>query len=305
VQGVAQGAMQSPSTPQLSTGDVSTPDSSIKMNARQKFASFQLKVPQDWHDPTGNTAPGQYRDAFTAQQRSTTPDKCVPPLSMPQSSNFFWVGVQKMHNATQGSYLDGICGAISFAWSQWQSLATMAGVLINGPTASAGTLVGPPLTPLILAKGPKKTPMELKYTTVIANVIGTAWLTFTQSVKVPGLPWYPAFAAVPSPVGPPMPNIPVPFAALTQVPVSISTNVTKQQMVGQLADPRAPLHKELFESVAFAFEMAYNMWKVTTMVTNVIGTGPVPSFAPPVVPVGPVVGGVGTMGPGGLTGVIA
>ena len=37
------------------------------------------------------------------------------------------------------------------------------------------------------------------------------------------------------------------------------------------------------------------------MVTNVIGTGPVPTFAPPYVPGGPVVGGVGSMPPGGLT----
>jgi hypothetical protein len=36
------------------------------------------------------------------------------------------------------------------------------------------------------------------------------------------------------------------------------------------------------------------------MVTNVLGTGPVPTFAPPYVPVGPVVGGVGNMTPGGF-----
>jgi hypothetical protein len=36
------------------------------------------------------------------------------------------------------------------------------------------------------------------------------------------------------------------------------------------------------------------------MVTNVLGTGPVPTFAPPYVPVGPVVGGVANMTPGGF-----
>ena len=29
----------------------------------------------------------------------------------------------------------------------------------------------------------------MKYSNVIANVIGTAWLTFTATVKVPGMPW--------------------------------------------------------------------------------------------------------------------
>jgi len=72
-------------------------------------------------------------------------------------------------------------------------------------------------------------------------------------------------------------------------------------MIGMHADPQAPLHKEIFESVADAFEKSYNVWKGTTMVTNILGTGPVPTFAPPYVPVGPVVGGVGTMTPGGFT----
>jgi hypothetical protein len=119
-------------------------------------------------------------------------------------------------------------------------------------------------------------------------------------VKLAGMPWYPAFAALPSPVAPPTPNVPCPFAALVQVPVSISCNVLKMQMVAQLADPQAPFAPELFEAISDAFEKCYNLWKVSTMVTNVLGTGPVPTFAPPYVPVGPVVGGIGTMTPGGF-----
>ena len=85
------------------------------------------------------------------------------------------------------------------------------------------------------------------------------------------------------------------------MPVSISTNVMKPQMIGQLGDPQAPLHKELFESICDSFEKTYNLWKTTTMVTNVFPTvAPVPTFAPPYVPVGPVVGGVAIMSPGGF-----
>jgi hypothetical protein len=73
------------------------------------------------------------------------------------------------------------------------------------------------------------------------------------------------------------------------------------QMVGQLGDPNAPFHQELFEAISDAFEKSYNIWKVSTMVTNVLGTGPVPTFAPPYVPVGPVLAGIGTMTPGGFT----
>jgi hypothetical protein len=267
--------------------------------ARLKFTSFNIKVPQNWQNPSGTPDAKHYGDAFKPSEKTTAPG--APPLFQPSSLNKYHTDTQKMHIDKIGKFIDGICSAICSAWSTWQSAATMVGVVIMGPTASVGQIVGPPWTPLILASGPKETPMLLKYTTVVANVIGTAWLSFTATVKVAGMPWYPAFAAMPSPVAPPTPNIPCPFAALTQVPVSISANVLKMQMIGMLGDPTAPFHKELFEAIADAFEKSYNLWKVTTMVTNVLGTGPVPTFAPPFVPVGPVVGGVGTMVPGGFT----
>jgi hypothetical protein len=195
-------------------------------------------------------------------------------------------------------FLDGISEAICSAWATWQAAATMVGIVINGPTASGGQIVGPPLTPLILAAGPKAKPQELKLTTAVANVIGTGWLTFTATVKVSGMPWYPAFAAIAGPVAPPMPNVPCPFAALTMVAGSVSGSVLKSQMLRIAGDSG---NGSLYDAIGDAFEKSFNVWKVTTMVTNVMGTGPVPTFAPPYVPVGPVVGGVGTMRPGGFT----
>jgi hypothetical protein len=265
--------------------------------ARLKFTSFALKVPQNWQQPQGQ-AGDQYSNAFSTSEKMTMPGS--PPLFQPASMNKYHTDTQKMHIAKIGKFLDDTMSAIASAWGQWQSAAAMSGVMINGPTASLGVVAGPPLGPLILATAPKNTPNETKYTNVIANVISAAWISFTATIKIPGLPWYPLFAAMTSPVAPPTPNIPAPFAALTQVPVSISSNTMKAQMIAQLGDPQAPFHKELFESVTDAFEKTYNIWKGTTMVTNVLGTGPVPTFAPPYVPVGPVVAGTGTMPPGGF-----
>jgi hypothetical protein len=272
--------------------------SMMQQLARAKFTSFNIKVPQNWKDPVGDPAEKHYRDAFKPEERSVPPG--MPPLVSPATPNKYHVDAQKMHIDKIGSFIDGICSAICSAWSTWQTAATMSGIVINAVTAAGGMLVGPPWTPLIMASAPKVGPSQLKYSNAVANVIGTAWQTFTATVKVPGLPWYPAFAAFPGPMAPPMPNVPVPFAALTQVPASISVAALKGQMVAQLGDPMAPFHAQLFESIADAFDKCYNTWKVSTQVTNVLGTGPIPTFAPPYVPVGPVVGGMGTMTPGGL-----
>jgi len=197
------------------------------------------------------------------------------------------------------AYIDGICGAISSAWTAWHGAATLVGVIINAVTANGGQVVGPPLTPLILAGGPKDSAKTMKLTNVIANVLGTAFLTTTSTIKVPGLPWYPSFAAVPAPVAPPTPNIPCPLAALIMVRANIGRQVLKMQMLGQLGSPGGD-DENLLDAIAATFAQNFDLWIVSTMVTNVLGTGPVPTFAPPYVPVGPVVGGVGTMVPGGF-----
>jgi hypothetical protein len=266
--------------------------------ARLKFTSFNIKVPQNWQQPSGDPAAKHYNDAFKPEEKTTAPG--APPLFQPASMNKYHTDAQKMHIDKVGKFIDGICSAICSAWSTWQSAATMVGVVIAGPTASVGQVVGPPWTPLIMAQGPKETPMLLKYTNAVANVLGPAWLAYTATIKVPGMPWYPAFAALPSPIAPPTPNIPCPVIALTQVTAPIMPDVMKGQMIGMLADPMAPFHDKLFEAICDAFDKCFKIWQASTMVTNVLGTGPVPTFAPPYVPVGPVVGGVGTMTPGGF-----
>jgi hypothetical protein len=268
----------------------------MKQLARLKFTSNALKVPDGWSQPSGDPAGKHYNDAFKPEEKATAPG--APPLFVPASMNKYHTDVQKMLNDKIGKYIDGICDAICSAWSTWQSTAVLTGVVVNAVTAVGGAVVGPPWTPLILAQGPKESPQLMKYTQTIATVLGTSWLQFTSSIKVAGMPWYPAFAAVPSPVAPPAPNVPCPVAALVSVPPVAAA--MKQQMVGQLGDPKAMYHKELFDCITDAFDKVFNIWKVSTMVTNVLGTGPVPTFAPPYVPVGPVVGGTANMTPGGF-----
>jgi hypothetical protein len=268
----------------------------MKQLVRAKFCTFQLKVPSDWKQPEGEAA-SQFNGAFKDNELVTPPDT---PLFLPATMNKYHTDAQREANKNYGDFMDGISAAICDAWSQWQKAATLVTVMINASMAAGGQVVGPPWAPLILAKAPMANPFQVKHSTAIANALSTAWLTYTASIKVPGLPWYPAFLASPGPIAPPMPNIPAPLQSLVQVPVSLAPAILAQQMFGLYADPTTPFTRELFEAIADGFDKCFKIWQSSTMITNVMGTGPVPTFAPPLVPVGPVVGGFGNMTPGGF-----
>jgi hypothetical protein len=241
-----------------------------------------------------------YDMAFTDQEKAVPPNQ---PLNLFREStlNKYHVDTAKGMGEKFEKYIEGICGAIWSAVNLWTSTATIQGVMIFGPVAAGGMVVGPPLMPLILGQGPKTTPMELRYTTAIATAIGNGWLAWQSSIKVPGLPWYPAFAAFPAPVAPPMPNIPMPLVTLVSVDASLAPGALKGMMMGTFGDPTALHAADLFDAVSQAFNTVFTMYKTTTIVKNVLGTGPIPTFAPPFVPVGPVLGGVGSGLPGCFT----
>lgn len=272
--------------------------SMMKQLVRAKFMSFQLVVPQNWQQPKGEGGADHYNEAFEDNELSTAPGS--PPLFQPATMNVHHTNIQKQHIKDYGEYMDGIVDAICSAWGNWQSAASITGVIINGPAAMGGVVVGPPMGPLIMASAPKSKVNHLKWSKAIADAIDVGWTAFQNSIKVPGLPWYPAFSMVTLAMAPPTPNTPTPVASLTSVTVSLSANALKGLMIANLASPQWPFHQELFEAVADGFEKMLNMWMGTTQVTNVMGTGPVPTFAPPVVPGGPVVMGTGNMPPGGF-----
>ena len=122
---------------------------------------------------------------------------------------------------------------------------------------------------------------------------------FQRSFKVPGLPWYPSFAAFPGPMAPPTPNVPTPLVACTHDAGRVSAPTLKDAMGRRLHTTDADA-THFFDAVATGFSMAVTQWLPAQPVTNVLGKGPVPTFAPPYVPVGPVVMGDNIATPGHL-----
>lgn len=275
------------------------PQAAVLQNlAKTTFRGHGIQLAVQWKQPQGD-AGKQYNDAFAPKERSAAADPAK--LFVPASTNKYHVDTVAQISQKFEAYLDGICSAIAAAWGTYQSAATLSGVLVGAVTASGGVLIGPPLTPLILAQGPKATPQEARYTKTIATVVGMQWTLWQAAVKVPGLPWYPPFAAFPSPMAPPLPNVPVPLAAIGSAGAGqMAAPQLKNLLIAQHADPQALHHQQLFDAVAQAVGTTFAQWLTATQVTNVLGSGPVPTFAPPFVPVGPVVGGMASMPPGGL-----
>lgn len=259
------------------------------------FTAKMIILPIQWK-PAGE----QYPDAFEPSELVVAPN---PPnnLFREPTLNKYHVDTAKDIGKDLEDYIDGICEGICDGIDNWLKMASFAGVIINGPVGivKPGTVQGPPLGPLILKKAPMDTDQEKKYSNAIANALSTLWQPWHMAIS--GVLAYPAFAAFPGPVAPPMPNIPLPLIALpSAAEAGLSPKSLQGLMMTNLADPEALHAPELFDAISTAFSTVFQIFKASTMVMNVMGTGPVPTFAPPFVPVGPVVMGSGNGPPGCL-----
>ena len=187
--------------------------------------------------------------------------------------------------------VDRLCDELATAWAQWQRASILTGVIVNSATATGGQMVGPPLQGLIEASTSTSSSEEQAAARALSTVVGDAHMRWQLTIKVPGLPWYPAFAAFPGPFAPPSPNVPSPLSALVFDPSAFHR--LEQRLHPQDAGAAAAAR-----AVAGALGGAFPEWISRTMVVNVLGTGPVPMFAPPFVPAGPVVGGIANSPPG-------
>jgi len=179
---------------------------------------------------------------------------------------------------------------------QWVQSAKLNGVTINGPTATGGQLSGMNLHPLLY--------MHMINAGVPNRIaegfmapLTEAWKSWAASVRVPGLPWYPSFAAVPMPVAPPMPNQPTPFAALFQLTMSLTPSVLSMNIRTRLGnEATSPAAVAAINDFCNWFYAGFDLWRSSAIIREVMGTGPVPHFAPPVVPVGAVLNGTASGG---------
>lgn len=181
----------------------------------------------------------------------------------------------------------------------WQAQAVLRGVVITGASANGGGITGPSLkTPMQAAMRARGVPDDIAKR--FAAALAEAWALWHEAVRVPGLPWYPPFASFPGAQAVPTPNVPTPLAALPSAQVGLLTpGALKSRIVaalGSLAQQDGATGAA--EKFAQRFGARFAAWAPAVIVRNVIGSGPVPSFRPPLVPAGPVVGGKIVEAPG-------
>jgi hypothetical protein len=197
------------------------------------------------------------------------------------------------------TYLTSMAGAVAQALDVWRKGAYLDGVRIHAAIATGGKLrCAVSIESQILQRAPAGWD---SYNRAIAAGVHNRFTAFANEVSVPRLPWYPGFVAWPGPMAPPVPNTPSPLMTIAAVASRhLKEGALCDEMFNKMPSPKPLCGKEVALALASGLEKAAIAWLSAQQVTQVMGRGPVPSFAPPYVPVGPVVGGDNLPTPGHL-----
>jgi len=226
-----------------------------------------------------------------------------PRLGRPQGISLLPDYSALTSNASKTKLLE----AVRSAHATWRQQAQFVTVIINGPIAMGppGCLVGPPLEPYIKTasgvagdQGPAATLRD-----AVAKAVSSGFAAWQQGLTVPGLAWYPTFAAVAGPMAPPTPNIPTPLSLCPSGQgVMLGQQMLKQQILAALPQVMKVAQVDTcVGALAQSLATYFSTWMSMQFVQAVMGQGPVPSFAPPNVQVGPVVAGSILPTPGHLS----
>ncbi len=280
----------------------------IKILGHLEFNIADKRIPHNWKEPLEMPARSHFARALTPEEKIAIPNMPIP-FYKPENLNRYHQDACNMIGGQFRDFHDAIVDAVKEAHDQWRMQAGFTGLQVMALAAigTPGCLVGPDLEPLIKnASGVASMEgNEGAYRDAVAGGVGKCFKAWQDAVTVPGLPWYPAFVAFPSPMAPPTPNVPVPLIMCVSPMVvqllvpGIMRKMMEQSLSQDVRDKDDDKkYKSLFKCIEATLIVAFAIWLVSQQVTNVMGTGPIPTFAPPFVPVGPVVGGTNLPGPG-------
>lgn len=197
-----------------------------------------------------------------------------------------WNAIAKL---SREAFRDGV--------NDWIGKARIRGGQVKGPDAALtpGSLVSDGNLETIVLEKLMAARVPAEVGRAVARELAAAWNAWAAGfqVQLPGA--YPRFAAFPGPKAPPTPTPPI---ALAQGMSAGEAALKAPVLAGKLATAlRAQAAKIggspdlAAKSLAEWVESSFQEWKGLTKLVGVMGKGSVPTFAPPYVPVGPVVMG--------------
>ncbi len=252
----------------------------LSESAKLNFAGQGIHLPVGWRDMGA-----LYPQAFAPVDLSTQPNVSANLFHEP-TLNRYHTDAARVVGRAMGIYIEGICVAIADAIDKWMGMASVISVLIEGPIGALlpEGVSGPLLKPLIMAKAPQKTDLEREYSNAIAEAVSNGWFNWQQGLS--GTLDYPTFVAAPMPLAPPTSNTPVPLMTLVSTGENALSPLGLKIAMARAMKKDGQHAANLFDAVAQSFYTHFQAFKASTLVSNVMGTGPVA-----IPPVGPVTGG--------------
>jgi hypothetical protein len=266
------------------------------------FLGHGLKLPSQFQAPSGDPGQDHYRQAWQPADKIAIP-QLIPPWFIPaEFGNKYYQDTCDHIGNDFKTFHDKMLDAVGYAHNMWKLQAKFQNIMVNSLTALGmpGCLTGPDLESFI-----KNAPMcatmtgnMAKHRDAVAKGVSECFKKWQDNVTVPGLPWYPAFVAFPGPMAPPMPNVPTPLIACpSPMMASICAPMEMKSAMGNALDgglkskDNDKQYEALHMAIATVLSVAFTTWLPMQQVMLVMGKGPIPTFAPPYVPVGPVVMG--------------
>lgn len=189
---------------------------------------------------------------------------------------------------------------VTDALNAWLSSAEYVGGEIHGVVLYGGSLQSGVDVQTEIESGLVDEGVDEGAATLIAETVASSWQDWADDWSMSNVRAFPDFAAVSTPEAPVTeavavdlkPNGTSSFRKLKSKNLEKSLVSALKDKIS-IGDPIKGTHSvsDLVHSFAWKVGQRVEDWSAVAMVEGIFGSGPVPTFAPPYVPVGPVVGG--------------
>jgi len=186
--------------------------------------------------------------------------------------------------------------------NEWISRARIQGGKVSGPSAilTPGSLVSDTNIEVRMLQILAGSQVPREISAALAKVLAAAWSDWAASFQIHVHTAYPSFAAFPGPFAPPTPAAAAPWLSQGS---SVGELSLKAPLLANKLNSAIRMHTkkvsggnpdQAIKNLATWVEGSFIEWKNLAKLVGLMGKGPVPTFAPPYVPVGPVIMGDNT-----------